>query len=162
MTLEHAKTIAEEFCEVIKPFCERLEIVGSIRRMKEYCNDIDILLIPKNQNLLPLYTLITHERKQDFTVNKWGKKFANLVYSMTQIDLYFATEEIWSTLLLIRTGSKYNNIRLCKVAQGLGCKLKADGSGLFDACSGNRLPADSEESIYKTLGLRYQSPVERV
>ena len=161
MTWEHAKTIAEEFCELIRPFCERLEIVGSIRRMEEYCKDIDILLIPKNQNLLPLYTLVTHERKQDFTVNKWGKKFANLVYSRARIDLYFATEETWPTLLLIRTGSKYNNIRLCKVAQGLDYKLKADGSGLFDAYSGNRLPADSEESIYRTLGLRYQTPIER-
>ncbi len=76
------------------------------------------------------------------------------------LDVYYATPETWATLLLIRTGSKENNIRLATLANKRGWRLAASGDGLFNE-KGERIAGDSEESIYETLGLRYQEPWER-
>lgn len=158
MELGRAEQIACEFCHLISPLCDDLEVVGSIRRRKEFCKDIDMVLLPKS--LVKLYQLLADEHQHDVVIVKWGKKLACLTYQMAQVDLYFATPETWATLLLIRTGSKENNIRLCQAAQAKGWKLKADGTGLVDAL-GNRRAYNMEEQIYAALGLPYQEPWER-
>jgi DNA polymerase/3'-5' exonuclease PolX len=48
MRIEEARRKAEEFVQRIQSQCERLEIVGSIRRGKAQVNDIDLLAIPKD------------------------------------------------------------------------------------------------------------------
>ena len=77
-----------------------------------------------------------------------------------QIDLYFAEPETWATLLLIRTGSTENNIRLATRAKELGWHLAASGDGLFNE-NGERIAGDTEISIYNALGLPWQRPEER-
>jgi DNA polymerase (family 10) len=76
------------------------------------------------------------------------------------VDIYFADENTWATLLLIRTGSAANNIRLCSKAKNMGWHLHADGAGLFNQF-GKRMAGDTEASIYEALGLPYQTPAER-
>ena len=51
--------------------------------------------------------------------------------SYFMLDIYVATPETWATLLLIRTGSRAHNIKLCARARAMGMRLHADGSGLF-------------------------------
>ncbi|MBA7716801.1 hypothetical protein ES703_125879 [subsurface metagenome] len=94
-------------------------------------------------------------------VSMSGMKLARVTMDGgTQLDVYYATPETFATLLLIRTGSKDNNIRLCTLAKKKAWRLFADGSGLFNE-RGERIAGDSEESIYEALGLRYQLPEER-
>lgn len=64
----------------------------------------------------------------------------------TPIDIYIATPDTWPTLLLIRTGSKENNIRLCTLAKTKRWHLKANGDGLFNEHA-ERIAGDAEESI---------------
>ena len=96
-----------------------------------------------------------------------GPKIERLIYKGHQLDFYFATKENWATLLLIKTGSKENNIRLCKWAKDHSMILHADGRGLFaleaQGCEGHevRIAGDTELSIYQALGLPYQRPEER-
>ncbi|GAI08995.1 unnamed protein product, partial [marine sediment metagenome] len=78
----------------------------------------------------------------------------------TQVDIYVASEKTWATLLLIRTGSKENNIRLATLAKKRGWHLAASGDGLFDE-NRQRIAGDSEESIYEALNLPWQRPEER-
>ena len=47
MRLEEARDIAKRVKEKLMPHCERIEIVGSIRREKPIVHDIDMVLIPK-------------------------------------------------------------------------------------------------------------------
>ncbi|GAJ17753.1 unnamed protein product, partial [marine sediment metagenome] len=89
-----------------------------------------------------------------------GSKLQRIDVAGIQVDIYFATPETFATLLLIRTGSKESNIRLCSIAKKMGWHLAASGDGLFNE-TGDRVAGDSEESIYRALGLPYQRPERR-
>ena len=89
-----------------------------------------------------------------------GAKIERFGYKGIDVDLYYATSSTWATLLLIRTGSKENNIRLASLAKSKGWYLKANGQGLFDD-QGKRLAGDTEQSVYEALGEPYQEPEER-
>jgi len=157
MELERAQKIAEEVVKRLSPYCQRIEVAGSIRRKKATVKDIDIVLIPADpwnleQEILSL--------ARPFMPQLSGNKLKRFKYDDTQVDLYFATPETWATLLLIRTGSKESNIRLATLAKKRGWHLAANGDGLFNE-KGERIAGDSEESIFEALGLPWQEPEER-
>jgi len=157
MKLEGAQKIAAEVIKRLSPYCEKIEVAGSIRRRKSIVHDIDLVLIPFDPwNLESEVLALAHPLKPKMS----GEKLKRLDYCGAQIDLYYASPETWSTLLLIRTGSKENNIRLCRRAKDLGRHLAANGDGLFDG-TGKRIAGDTEISIYNALGLPYQPPWER-
>lgn len=160
MRLEEATTIAEKVKESLSPYCEKVEIAGSIRRRKPIVHDIDMVLIERPEAALILSNFIACIGKLELN----GSKIKSLWYgdkeSGIAIDIYFATPATWATLLLIRTGSKENNIRLATLAKRRGWQLKASGDGLFND-KGERVAGDTEQSIYQALGIPYQEPEER-
>jgi len=158
MKLEEAKVIAERVKQALTPYCDRIEIAGSIRRGKPIVHDIDIVLIEKPGAVLVMNSILNSVGEIELN----GSKIKRLRYGKDDIsiDIYIATPATWATLLLIRTGSKENNIRLCSLAKRKGWQLKANGDGLFDE-NGKRIAGDTEESIYKALGNPYQEPQHR-
>jgi len=159
MRLQDARVIAETIKDSLTPYCDRIEIVGSIRRGKSTVHDIDIVLIQKPEAALIMDSLLSGLGLVELN----GSKIKRLRYAKANItiDIYAATPETWATLVLIRTGSKENNIWLCSLAKRKGCHLKANGDGLFDE-NGNRIAGDTEESIYQALDIPYQEPKERI
>lgn len=154
MRLEEAEKLANEFIAEVSPFCERIQVAGSIRRKKPMVADIDLVVIVKdwfglNVALQKLGKLILD-----------GPKLKRILYKGEQIDMYVATSKMWATLLLIRTGSANHNIRLCTIARSKGMHLSASGDGLFDS-EGKRIAGDTERSIYEALGLDWEEPWER-
>ena len=152
--LERAQKIAQEVVKRLSPYCQRIEVAGSVRRKKPQVNDIDLVLIPND--LWNLHAELTKIGQLKMS----GSKILRLMASNTQIDIYIADEQTWATLLLIRTGSAGNNIRLATLAKKRGWHLAASGDGLFDE-KGERIAGDTELSIYQALGLHYQEPEER-
>ena len=164
IALERAEKTAEAIVKYLAPYCKRaadgrvfIEVAGSIRRRKPWVNDIDIVLIPSDpwdlhQEILKLC--------RPFSPKLSGQKIMRIDVNGIGVDLYFASEETWATLLLIRTGAKESNIKLCTLAKKKGWHLAASGDGLFNE-NGQRIAGDSEESIYQALDLPYQRPEER-
>ena len=157
MKLEVAQKIAEVVIERLNPYCKEIKVAGSIRRRKEIVHDIDIVLIPSDPWNLESEVLAM---ARPFQPKMSGEKLKRFDYEGAQVDLYYASPETWATLLLIRTGSKESNIRLCSRAKGMGWHLAASGDGLFNE-KGERIAGDTEISIYNALGLPYQRPEER-
>jgi len=162
IALERAQKTAEVIVKRLAPYCKKkadvqtpyIEVVGSVRRQRPWVNDIDIVLIPADPwNLYHAILGLGQTRAA-------GNKIMRVIVGDIQVDIYIASEETWATLLLIRTGSAENNIRLCLRAKHMGWHLHADGSGLFNE-KGERIAGDTEESIYNALGLKYQLPEER-
>ncbi|MGH2575571.1 MAG: hypothetical protein ACRDFC_07720 [Ignavibacteria bacterium] len=101
-----AKKIADELIEVMKPFCKRIEIAGSLRRLKEEVKDIEICLVPSDSNKLFNslgFYLIKHNH--NFKYIKNGDKYKQFKHRECQVDLFIAKEDNWGLTYLIRTGS---------------------------------------------------------
>ena len=154
MELERAQKIAGAVVKRLSPYCQKIEVGGSIRRRKAIVHDIDLVLIPSDPWNLESEVLAL---ARPFQPKMSGEKLKRFDFNGAQIDLYYATPETWATLLLIRTGSKENNIRLCSRAKDMGWHLAASGDGLFNE-KGERIAGDTEISIYNALGLPYQEP----
>jgi len=154
MQLARAQKIAEEIQKRLSPYCSRIQVAGSVRRKKPWVNDIDFVLIPSDPWNLQ------HEIAGMGQVKMSGTKITRVMVGSVQVDFYFATEETWATLLLIRTGSAENNIKLCSLAKKKGWHLAASGEGLFNENS-QRIAGDTEQSIYEALELPYQEPERR-
>ena len=158
MRLETARELAEQVKATLLPYCQRIEIVGSIRREKATVHDIDVVLIPKPYAAVVMGGLLTTIGELKASGDKI--KRVHLPTENIDIDIYLATPASWATLVLIRTGSKENNIRLATLAKRKGWHLMANGNGLFND-RGERIAGDSEQSIYQALGIPYQEPQER-
>jgi DNA polymerase (family X) len=165
MELKLALDTALGLVERLTPFCDQVEIAGSIRRRKTRVHDIDIVAIPNEAKLMSqgffdtrrLVASIADPLATSPRVN--GLKMSTFSYHEIPVDIYWATPQTWATLLLIRTGSKEHNIKLCSLAKQNGMHLHASGDGLFS--NGERIAGDTEKSIFISLGLAYIEPERR-
>jgi DNA polymerase/3'-5' exonuclease PolX len=174
---QNASRVAHDFLSHIQDVCDRHQIVGSLRRQRDFVNDIDILVIPKRHSTTDM-TLFAEavtvssldERLGQFAGNGLIKYDVNgpklkrfLVPARPKqipVDLYIATPEAWATLLLVRTGSRLHNIRMAKRANELHMTLKADGTGLLSP-GGTILSMQDEIDIFRQLKMQFKLPQER-
>ena len=156
MELNFAQTIADGVVSQLSPHCEKITVAGSIRRRRPFPQDIDLVLIPSDRARLD-YVLMSLSK--DGTMKMSGSKIARVAMERIDLDVYYATEETWSTLLLIRTGSKQSNIRLATAAKREGLRLAASGDGLFEGKE--RIAGDTEQSIFEKLRIPFLDPWER-
>ena len=152
--LKQARREADRLTFVLCRHCKRVEIAGSIRRRRPDVHDIDIVCIPKSASELSRFFFV------NAIVPTGGKKHLKFKLDGIPVDLYLADEYTWATLLLIRTGSKEHNIKMCRRAQEMGMKLKANGEGII-LNEGPRLTIETEGDIFEALGLPYKEPWER-
>ena len=151
MQLEHAQKLAQEIVEQIHPYCERIEVAGSIRRKKSEVRDVDIALIPK-QSLWPRI-IATLQRAMHAKILKRGDSIAQLTIKDVNVDLYVANEQTWEALLLIRTGPAEHNIKLSQIALRKGMKLTHKG-----LIKGGKVIASTEKEIFEALDLPCVEP----
>lgn len=154
MQLEQAQRIADSITERLRPYCQKIEVAGSVRRKKPVVKDIDFVLIPADRYA------VDRQLMELGSVKMAGIKIARVEMDSITIDVYYATPETWATLFLIRTGSTQSNIRLATLAKKRGWRLAASGDGLFDE-NNERIAGDTEESIFRALDLEYREPWER-
>ena len=183
MDLVDAQALAGRFVELIAPYCEKVLIVGSIRRKRPQVHDVDIVAISKVkvQTKADWFTtssihiptldarindLITDGTvkvrvKKDGTVMV-GEKVAMVEFEGFPVDIYYGDWGTWGGLVLIRTGSVEHNIILTTKAKDRGWKLHADGTGVWNARDGGvRMDDGTEAGIFKALEVPYREPWER-
>jgi DNA polymerase (family 10) len=177
MELKEAKFLAATVCNVLEPFCERVAIAGSIRRGKAEVNDIDIVALPKAvdlpgglcgivkvdpstvwKNLVPKALL-----KWGLKMEASGQELLRLNFPLThlQVDVYRARAETWGVILLVRTGSKEHNVKLCTLARSKGLKLSAAEGVVSQDGFGQIIASKTEEEIFAALGLAFVEPKDR-
>ena len=178
MKLKEAQKIAEEVKGWLKPYCQRIEIVGSVRRRKAECGDMELLCVPKTEpcGLLGMPTIdmcsvkiqsLMRQHKLDFRLNSKGSrvygpknKLLTHVASGFPVDIFSTDEEGWATAMVIRTGSKSNNIRIAMAAKKKGWKFNAYGSG-FTKEDDSKVICKIEKEVFEDVGLKYLEPWER-
>ncbi len=78
-----------------------------------------------------------------------------------QVDIYRARPETWGVILLVRTGSKEHNVKLCTLARSKGLKLSASEGLVTQGGFGQIIASRTEEEIFTALGLEYVEPSNR-
>jgi DNA polymerase (family 10) len=175
MKLEEAVALADKVVSVLGPLCERVEVVGSIRRQKPDVNDIDIVAIPAVcSSQSPLGTTIAYGQNETWKQLIPQALMRNLLSSNQQlgqelmrfrfrdnglqVDMYRARVETWGVLLLVRTGSQEHNVKLCSLARSKGLMLSAARGMMRD---GKVVASRTEEEIFAALGLPFVEPKDR-
>ena len=151
MELGEAEKLAYDFIREIADHCEKIRIVGSIRRRRPQVKDIDLVLIVKDW-----LSITTTLRKMSTKFLIDGTEQKRVIYKGQQFDLYSASPETWGTLILIRTGSAQHNVKLSTLARKKGMKLSHRGLE-----KKGKVIASTERKIFESLGLDYVEPEER-
>jgi DNA polymerase/3'-5' exonuclease PolX len=164
MNYAAAQQIADELIRDLQlpdRCCEEIVVAGSLRRQRSNVGDLD--LVARHSD--PAQRLLLRNRlwrAYQGRPEKFGDKYICLEnYKGIQVDVYLAEPETFATLLLIRTGSKEHNILLATRAQELDLHLNANGDGLTDRKTGERIPIQTEQDLFAALKLPYKEPWER-
>lgn len=126
---------------------------GSVRRWRETCGDLDIVVGTRNGGGVMEAMSGWHEVGEVLTIGDERASFA--LRSGMNVDVWVVPPEEFVAALHHATGSKAHNVRLRGIARESG--LKINEHGVFRR-TGAQLPVDAEEDIYAALGLQYVPP----
>jgi DNA polymerase (family 10) len=132
----------------------KINIAGSLRRMKETIGDLDILVSSKNPETVMDYFI--HYPEVERILAKGTTKSSVLLNDNLQVDLRVVEEKSYGSALQYFTGSKEHNVTLRSFAIRKGNKLNE--YGLFDKKTEKYIAGKTEEEIYKKIGFPYIEP----
>jgi len=165
----------KEYCdEVGSDTFESMEIVGSLRRGKEQCHDIDLLVVPKFHTTEALFgegesvSMFDSIDLSGFaTVEKNGTKLKQLTYksglNKVNIDVYVSIHPYsYGVLKVIRTGPESFSHRIVKPVEYGGCMPKLhhveDG---FLKNNYDVVDCSTELMFFEAIGMDYIKPKDR-
>ncbi|MBI4101440.1 MAG: DNA polymerase III, partial [Candidatus Nealsonbacteria bacterium] len=145
---------AREVYEKLKSLkgVEKVDMAGSLRRLKETIGDVDFLVISRNPK--PIMDFFV---SQPGVIKIWGKGATKASVRLKEgfdMDVRVVPERSYGSALQYFTGSVEHNIATRRIAQDKGLKLSE--YGLF---RGPKMIAGrTEEGIYQALGLDWMPP----
>lgn len=138
-------------------------IAGSYRRGEPDSGDIDILI--RGEPDISLADIVDRLKAAGIIAGDLAQgraKYFGILrlpqYNAHRIDLQFIPPQNWAYGLLYFTGSAQFNILMRQRAEQLGLRLNE--YGLYNA-EGVSLPAQTEQDVFNSLGVRYLTPEER-
>jgi len=132
----------------------RVEPAGSARRGKETVGDLDILVSSvRPEEVVERFVSIPRVSR---VVSKGTTRSTVVVGARLQIDLRVVPPEAYGSALQYFTGSKEHNIKLRTIA--VNKRYKLNEYGLFERDSERRIAGETEDEIYRALGLRWIEP----
>jgi DNA polymerase (family 10) len=152
--LATAAQYAESLCTFLQavPGVQQVSVAGSFRRMRETVGDLDIL-VTATPDIPVMQRFTTYDEVAE--VFSAGETRASILLKCgMQVDLRVVAQPSYGAALHYFTGSKSHNIAIRRIAQQLG--LKVNEYGVFRGAQ--RIAGDSEESVYRAVGLPYIPP----
>ena len=152
MKIDEAKKIADKYVEILKPYCLRIEIAGSIRREKPEVKDIEIVAIPGNLEGFAREVNKLQKVKGEPT----GKYTQRILPEGIRLDLFIANEKNWGLIFAIRTGSvdfSHKTLACGWVKKGYHSK---DGK-LIDK-QGREIVLREERDLFDLIGIPFVKP----
>lgn len=174
-SIEEVIPIAESLVEKFKPYCEKIEVCGSIRRKKSMVGDIEILCIPKKIRVPKKlqYSLFGDEEYAEKTDSGLmeiikgykilrgdlddGKIVSFETPENIQVDVFTAKPENYGYIKILRTGSaEYNMSFVLPRLKERGYKMNG-----FIFKDGGIIPTPDEEDIYNLIESDFHFPEDR-
>jgi len=134
------------------PGVKRAVVAGSFRRMRETVGDLDLLVVAAaGSSVMEQFCAYDEVRE---ILAQGGTRASVMLKSGLQVDLRLVSAPSYGAALHYFTGSKAHNIAIRRLAQARGLKLNE--YGVFRGAS--RIAGDTEESVFKAVGLPYIPP----
>lgn len=134
------------------PGPKQVEVAGSFRRMRETVGDLDILVTARDAAAVIERFAAYGEVAQ--VVSSGSTRAAVRLRSGLGVDLRVVPEVSYGAALHYFTGSKAHNVAIRRLGQGRG--LKINEYGVFRGTK--RIAGETEESVYRAVGLPYIPP----
>ena len=184
MQLEAARKLAEETVAWMRPFCERVEIAGSIRRVRPTVKDLEIVAVPRRETR-PGADLFATEGPVNALFEDWahtacigghlewikpgtseviswepkpdGRYWAALIDGQVKLDLFLTSELNFGLIYLIRTGSAEFSKAVVTHARQIGMRSS------YGELIGRQgiIPTPEEADVFRALGLEWVEPERR-
>lgn len=133
---------------------KKIELAGSLRRMKETVGDLDVLVLSdKPKEVMEFF--VSYDDAAEVLMKGETKSSIRLGDGM-QVDLRVVPKESFGAAMQYFTGSKEHNVKVRKVAISKG--LKINEYGIFDKESEEKVAGSDEKKVYKALGLQFIPP----
>jgi DNA polymerase (family 10) len=139
-------------------------IAGSSRRQKETIGDLDILITVnedknKKNNIKKIMDFFVSMPEVEFVYSHGETKSAIKLNNGLDVDLRVVPKKSYGAALNYFTGSKEHNVNLRQIALKKGYKLNE--YGLFLKTNEKFIAGETEEEIYKALGMEFIPPEMR-
>ena len=187
LSMVSAEKLAGRIAAELMPFCDRIEVVGSLRRRRPVVGDLDFMVMVKPGKLRDFKARAQANaqaiRDGEDVLSVRLKNGVHVEFYLARAaerDLLSRRAGTMGVIMLVRTGSREHNIWVCSQAKRLGLHLNPV-FGLFGPKGWRpELPAEvrhslvaqqhgtaqclaseSEEDIFKMLQLPCPRPEER-
>ncbi len=134
---------------------EEITAAGSLRRGKETVGDLDLLVTGPNSGAV-LERFLAYPRVHEVLSRGANKASAKIGREGLQVDVRALPRESYGAAMQYFTGSKEHNVAVRTRAVKMGYKLSE--YGLFRADDDARVAGETEEEVYKALGLAWIPP----
>jgi len=172
--LADARALAEQIVFDLQPYCQKIEIAGSIRRESETVGDIEIVAQPiltERTDMFGHPAGFHNEFDQlPFSWSRYGRVLAGgerqkkiMLPAGIQLDLYILLPPAqWGAIFLIRTGpAEFSHWIMKKRSRG-GAQpdwMKQKNGALWADLE--LIPTPTEKAYFAALGLDFIPPGER-
>jgi DNA polymerase (family 10) len=151
MLLPEAEATYQKLASYFEALGIRVSMAGSLRRGKSTVGDLDLLSTDERASAAlagcpGVLQVLESGPKRTSVKLKEG----------VQVDVRVFKEEEYGAAMCYFTGSKDHNIALRTLAADKGWKLNE--YGLVESKSGERLAGETEEGVYRKLGLDFVPP----
>jgi DNA polymerase (family 10) len=150
--------IAAQYAEPLRKYLEKIPgvdravLAGSYRRFRETVGDLDILVTATDAGRV-MDRFVAYDEVKD-VMAKGGTRATVMLKSGLQVDLRVVDKQCFGAALQYFTGAKAHNIEIRRLAQER--KLKISEYGVFRGAK--RIAGDTEESVYRSVGLPWIAP----
>ena len=149
-----AAQYAEPLADFLRhlPGVEQVAIAGSYRRARETVGDIDVVTTARTA--APVLEAFVRYPEVARVLAQGPTRGTVVLRSGLQVDIRVMEPECYGAALVYFTGSKAHNIAIRRIAQDRG--LKISEYGVFRGR--RRVAGDTEESVYRAIGLPFIAP----
>ena len=170
MNLSDAKVKAKKIVAQLAPYCDRIEIAGSIRRQKPVVGDIEIVCIPIIEEV-PYGLFETQWVRVDGfinTINAWEKvkgdpengKYTQRIVDGEKVDIFIARPENWGLIFAIRTGSADYSHHVLAAGWKKAGYISHDGM-ICTFPHRKPIPVREEQDLYDLIKVKWLDPAYR-
>ncbi len=158
MLLSYAWKIANEFKSFLSEIeeIERIDVLGSLRRMSPTIGDIDITVLCDKSAYKKVIKKFLSYPKRIKTEGAGEQKASIIISPYIRVDLRVIRKERYGSMLQYFTGSKSHNIKLREFALKRGFSLSE--YGIKSTKDKKEFTFSSEEKFYNFIGLQYIPP----